>query len=243
MWNRQAALLAGLGFFVVAVDTRGHGESTAPPAPYAMEDLVADTVALLDELGIERAHYVGLSLGGMSGFGLGLRHAERLLSLVLCSARADAPPTVAAPWDDRIDTARALGCGALATATLDRWFRPAFLGAHAAVRDCFTQVIAATSVAGFEGCARAIQALAYKPRVGAISVPTTLLVGAEDGVMPAVNAELQELISGARLETISGAGHLPNIDQADLFDAALLRHFDGLLPRQRPTHRERNEAP
>ena len=92
MWDEQAALLAANGYRVIRADTRGHGASHAGTAPYTMGDLVADTVAALDALKIERAHYIGLSLGGMSGLGLGIAHANRLLSLCICDVRADAPP-------------------------------------------------------------------------------------------------------------------------------------------------------
>jgi 3-oxoadipate enol-lactonase len=225
MWERQAALLAGQGWRVVRADLRGHGASQAPPAPYAMDDLAADMVDVLDALSIGRAHYVGLSLGGMIGFGLGIRHPDRLLSLCLCDARADAPPAFAAPWDDRIAIAREHGCAALAGSTAERWFGKAFLEAQPALAQRFRETIAATPVDGFEGCARAIQQLDYLAALERIAAPTTLIVGANDVPLPQAMREIQARIRGAVLEEIPGAGHLPNIDQPDAFDAALLRHF------------------
>ncbi len=225
MWEAQAERLADEGMRVVCMDTRGHGLSKASTPPYRMDDLVADSVAVLDELGVDRAHYVGLSLGGMSGFGLGIEHGERLLSLLLCDARADAPPDFAAPWDARIDAARAGGCAALAAATVERWFGRAFIDANPAVAERFRGMIAQTSVDGFEGCARAIQGLDYVDRVGRIEVPTTLLVGSRDGGLPQAMEQLSARIPGARLQVIADAGHLPNIDQQARFDAALLDHF------------------
>lgn len=226
MWSAQAESLVRAGFRVLLVDTRGHGDSDAPPAPYAMEDLVADTVAVLDACGIARAHYVGLSLGGMSGFGLGIAHPERLLSLMLCACRADAPPAVAAPWDERIAVARAEGCGALARPTVERWFGRAFLDAHPDVESRFVRSAAATPAEGFVGCARAIQSLDFLSGSSTIATPTTLLVGANDGVLPQAMADLAARIPRAHLETIANAGHLPNIDQPAAFDAAMRRHFD-----------------
>ncbi len=226
MWETQAQHLVERGWRVIRADTRGHGASQASPAPYAMNDLVADTVAVLDALDIDRVHYVGLSLGGMSGFGLGIHHADRLLSLCLCDARADAPPAFAAPWDERIAIARAQGCAALAESTIERWFGKAFVQANPVIARRFEKAAGATSLEGFAGCARAIQKLNYLNELGLITTPTTLVVGANDGPLPQAMQALQSLIAGARLEVIPDAGHLPNIDQADAFDAALLRHLD-----------------
>jgi 3-oxoadipate enol-lactonase len=230
MWREQAALLAQRGLRVVCADTRGHGASSAPPAPYTMDDLVADAVAVLDALDIERVHLVGLSLGGMMGFGLGILHPGRVASLVLCDARADAPPAFAAPWDERMQSALREGCASLAVSTTERWFGRPFLDAHPELAQQFRDGVAATSVEGFVGCARAIQRLDYLARVPRIQAPTTLIVGANDGPLPQAMAELHTLIAGSVLEVIPGAGHLPIIDQPAAFNAALLRHFERVLP-------------
>ena len=225
MWEAQAALLAATGWRVIRADTRGHGDSAAATAPYAMGDLVADSIAVLDALKIARAHYVGLSLGGMSGLGLGIHYADRLLSLCICDARADMTPAFAAPWDERIAIAQKQGCAALADPTIERWFGKAFLDAHPAIAQKFRAAASATSVEGFIGCARAIQGLDYLGAVGRISTPTTLIVGANDGPLPQAMQALQGLIKGAVIEVVPQAGHLPNIDQPTAFNAALMRHF------------------
>ncbi|WP_161993160.1 alpha/beta fold hydrolase [Lacisediminimonas profundi] len=231
MWERQGALLAQQGFRAIAMDTRGHGGSDAPVPPYSMDDLAADTVAVMDALKIERAHYIGLSLGGMSGFGLGISHGERLLSMVLCDARADAPAPFAAVWDDRIAAAREHGCQVLATATAERWFGRDFMERNPDVAQRFLATIGATSIAGFIGCAQAIQGLDYLKDVQRIKVPVTLVVGSKDVPLPDAMIDIQSRIAGAKIEIIADAGHLPNIDQPDAFDAALLRHFAQFAPR------------
>lgn len=225
MWTAQAALLASRGWRTVCIDTRGHGGSRCSTDMATMDVLVADTVAVLDELDIAQAHYVGLSLGGMSGFGLAIAHSDRLASLCLCDARADAPPDVAAPWDARIATARSEGCAALAQSTLERWFGSEFMKSQPATAERLQAVAAATTVEGFVACARAIQGLDYLPDVDRISLNTTLIVGEKDGVLPTVMADIAGRISGSVLEVIPAAGHLPNIDQSENFNAALLRHL------------------
>ncbi len=226
MWDEQAALLAANGYRVIRADTRGHGASHAGTAPYTMGDLVADTVAALDALKIERAHYIGLSLGGMSGLGLGIAHANRLLSLCICDARADAPPAVAAPWDERIAIALKDGCDALAQPTIERWFGKAFLDANPAIAHRFRDTASKTSVDGFVGSARAIQGMDYVGQLSRISTRTTLIVGASDGPLPQAMKDMQALIPGATLEVVPGSGHLPNIDNPAAFNAAMLRHFE-----------------
>lgn len=227
MWEAQAGLLAERGFYVVRADTRGHGASAAPAGPYTLDDLAADTVAVLDALHIARAHYVGLSLGGMSGFGLGIHHADRLLSLVLCDCRADAPAAFLAPWDERIATVQQHGsCASLAHSTVERWFGVPYLERNPAAAELFRSTAAATPAEGFSGCARAIQKLDYLADVPRIAVPTTLVVGSNDGPLPGALRDIQAVLPGAVLEVIADAGHLPNIDQPEAFNTALLRHFD-----------------
>jgi 3-oxoadipate enol-lactonase len=119
----------------------------------------------------------------------------------------------------------------LAESTASRWFGAAFLAAHPDIADQFRNMISNTSSAGFIGCARAIQGLDYLGDVEKIRTPVTLIVGANDQPLPDAMAHLQTRIPGAQLEIIPGAGHLPNIDQPDAFDAALLRHFAKFAPR------------
>jgi 3-oxoadipate enol-lactonase len=226
MWDEQAQLLADKGYRVLRADTRGHGASEANTSQASFDDLVGDIVSVLDALNIERIHYVGLSLGGMSGFGMGIHQAQRLASLCICDARADAPEAFAAPWAERIASAEQQGCAALGEATAERWFGKAFLEANPAIAKRFVQTISATSVNGMVSCARSIQKLDYLKDVGRISAITTLIVGANDGPLPQAMAHIQTLIPNAVLEVIPQAGHLPNIDQPAAFNAALMRHMN-----------------
>ena len=226
MWEAQAALLVQNGFRVIRADTRGHGASSILPAPYSMNDLASDTVAILDALGIAKAHYVGLSLGGMSGFGLGIDFGDRVQSLVLCGTRADMPAAAGAVWNERIDMAvAAKSCAPLATPTVERWFSKDFLAANPSVEPIFSSLISNTSVDGFVGTARAIQGLDYLPRAAQISVPTTLIVGSNDGPLVDALRGVSSVIKGSQYVLIDGAGHLSNIDQPEAFNAALLKHF------------------
>ncbi len=90
MWDPQIPALTAR-YRVLRYDTRGHGASDAPEGPYDFDMLVADVIAVMDHHGVERATFMGLSLGGMTGLGLALAHPQRLSRLVCCDARADAP--------------------------------------------------------------------------------------------------------------------------------------------------------
>ena len=226
VWHRQAMLLATEGYRVVCLDTRGHGASDAPSAPYAMDDLVDDAISVLDSLGIARVHYVGVSQGGMTGFGLGIRYPDRLASLCIVAARADAPPPFAAAWDDRVALARRHdSVDELAAPTADRWFGTDFLGAHPAIAEDLLTCIRQTSAVGFVGCAQAIQGLDYLDGVSTIAVPTALIIGERDTSLMQPMHDLAPLIATATLHEITDAGHLPQVDRPTDFEDILVPHL------------------
>jgi 3-oxoadipate enol-lactonase len=227
VWRRQAALLAGRGYRILCPDMRGHGKSAATPAPYSMDDLVEDAVMILDGFGIDRAHVIGVSQGGMIGFGLGVRHAERLASLCIIAARADAPPSFAAAWDDRIALVEAQGSvDLLVNPTVERWFGARFLDSHPGVVADLQVCIRETSPQGFVGCARAIQGFDYLRGIPDIATPTALLIGEGDTLLLQPMKDLLPRMRNAVLHVIDGAGHLPQVDRPEAFDAHLLRHFE-----------------
>ena len=226
MWDEQLAVLATAGWRAIAIDTRGHGESSATTPPYTLDELGLDVITVMDQLGLQKAHFVGLSLGGMIGFGVGIHHATRLASLCICDARADAPTPFCNQWNERMEIAKREGCQALALPTTERWFGKAFLETHPTVAARFQKTISETSLNGYLGCAQAIQQLPYLEQLNKIAVRTTLIVGSNDAPLPETMKDIQGRIPGASLEVIPNAGHLPNIDQASAFNAALLRHLN-----------------
>ena len=218
MWDDQIALLTRT-HRVLRYDTRGHGQSGAPVGPYSFDYLVADMVALLDNVGAVRADVMGLSLGGMTALGLGLTHPGRVGRMVVCDARADAPPPFVQSWDDRIATIRAGGMAAVVEGTLARWFTPA---ADPAVPERARAMILATSPIGYEGCAGALKRLDYLRHLGGMTVPVHYIVGAEDmGAPPAAMRAMAEATPGASFAEIPGTAHVPNMENPAAFAAAL----------------------
>lgn len=224
MWDDQIGWLTRT-HRVLRYDTRGHGQSTAPKGPYSFDMLVGDMVALLDHLGADRADVMGLSLGGMTALGLGLANPARVRRMVVCDARADAPPPFVQSWDDRIAAIRAGGMATIADGTLARWFTPA---ADAAVPERARAMILNTSPTGYEGCANALKGLDYLRHLGGMAAPVLYVVGAEDmGAPPAAMRAMADATPGSHYAEVAGTAHVPNMENPAAFAQAVGGWLEG----------------
>lgn len=221
MWDEQAALLAK-DFTVLRFDTRGHGKSDAPEGAYTMEMLAIDTKGLLDALGVNACHWVGLSMGGMIGQAFALRYPGVFKTLVLADTTSRYPPDAQSVWDGRIATVREKGMEPLVDSTLARWFTDGFRFAHSDVCTRVAGMIRATPVSGFAGCCHAIPKIDYTSRLNEIRCPTLVIVGEQDSGTPVEMArEIHTAIPGSELVVIPSAAHLSNLEQPDAFNKAL----------------------
>ena len=222
MWNPQLDVLEA-HFRVLRYDMRGHGDSEAPGGAYSLELLAEDAVALLDALDIDTVHFVGLSIGGMIGQGLGLNHGSRLRSLTLCDTSAIMPEMAQPILQERIAAARENGMADQVDGTLDRWFTPEYLKKNPPELEMIRQQIVATPLAGYIGCSEALKGLNYLDRLSQIILPTLIMVGEEDPGTPVEASEaIHERIAGSQLIILPAARHLSNIEQADAFNKALM---------------------
>lgn len=220
MWDHQAAAFSK-DYRVLRYDKRGHGGSEAPEGPYNFDMLIGDVIGLWDALGVEKSHFVGLSIGGMTAFGLALDHAHRVDKVVSSNARADAPDEFRAAWDQRIATVEAGGMAALADPTVERWSSAAFLASGSPALDKLRGMVASTSVTGFIGCARALQGLDFQRRFGEIDKKILLIGGAEDGGTPAENMrKMHGLLVGSEYIELP-AGHISNMEQPEAHTEAV----------------------
>ena len=223
MWNPQLKPLES-HFQVLRYDMRGHGDSEAPDGAYTLELLADDAIALLDALGIDRVHFVGLSIGGMIAQGLGLDYGDRLNSLTLCDTSAIMPSEAQPILQERIAAARENGMADQVDGTMERWFTPAYLEANSPEVEMIRRQIAATPLAGYIGCSEALKGLNYLDRLSAIKLPTLIMVGEEDPGTPVAASEaIQQRISGSQLVILPSARHLSNIEQAEAFNESLLK--------------------
>jgi 3-oxoadipate enol-lactonase len=221
MWDPQARTLAS-GYRVLRYDTRGHGGTDAPEGPYTLEQLAEDARALLQALGIARTHFIGLSMGGFIGQALALKHPGMLQSLVLCDTTSRVPPEARPNWDERIRVAETRGMEPHVEPTIGRWFTAPFRERHAAVVDPVRGMIRGTNPRGYIGCCHAIAALDLTDRLGAITVPTLILVGEDDPATPvAASRTIHERIQGSELVILKSASHLSNLEQPEAFNRAV----------------------
>lgn len=220
MWDPQMPALEPR-FRVIRYDSRGHGRSDAPLGPYSIEMLTEDAVGLLDHLDIEKTHYCGLSKGGMVGQWLATLHQDRVDRVILCdTACYMGPPDL---WQDRIEAVEAQGMPGVVDATIDRWFTEPFRTTGADAVAEVRGMILNTPVQGFVGCCQAIQAMDQRETIGAITAPVLVIVGADDpSTTPDKAREIQQRIAGAELTILPDAAHLSNIEQAALFNEAVL---------------------
>ena len=223
MWHPQLDLLEP-HFQVLRYDTRGHGGSDAPPPPYTLDQLIDDAIGILDELGCDRVHWVGLSMGGMIGQGLALRQPDRIERLVLADTSAIIPAEAQPAWQERIDAVNKAGMQVVAESTLERWFTPNYLKQNRTAIDQIRQQILATPVAGYVGCSEAIRHLNYLSRLSAIRIATLIMVGADDPGTPVAASEaMHAQIKGSQMVVIPDAAHLSNIEQAPIFNDNLIQ--------------------
>lgn len=221
-WAPQRTLLEA-NYRVIGYDTRGHGESDAPEGPYSFDDVVADALAVMDHFGVERANYVGLSFGGMTGLGVALSAPQRVEKLICAAARADNPPAFIKGWDDRLAAIAEGGLAKIWPGTLERWLTEDYRNAHPEVVAELKADFVATSPKGYAGCAAALKSLSYLEHLGEISVPTLYISGSEDMGAP---AEAMELMAAATPNSqyicIQGAAHVTNRNAEAAFSAAVM---------------------
>ncbi|KRF36794.1 3-oxoadipate enol-lactonase [Nocardioides sp. Soil805] len=223
MWDAQADDLAR-HFRVVRYDTRGHGDSPVPPGPYDIDDLADDVVGLLDTLGVERAHVVGLSLGGMTGMRLAARNPERVDRLVVLCTGAHLTPS--SGWHDRAATVREQGSASVAEAVVARWFTAPYLEAHPDVRAASEALVADTPAEGYASCCEVIAAMDLRADLAKITAPTLAIAGADDPATPPPHLEaIAEGVHDGRLLVVPDSAHLANAEQPGTITPAIIEHL------------------
>ncbi len=224
MWAEQVPSLLAQGWRVLRVDMRGHGGS-APPAPdVTLDELAGDIAAVMDARALERAHVVGLSIGGMIAQALALRHRTKVASLMLCESPPASLPDVTRIWAPRIAAVRAAAsCEPIADATMERWLTPSFKAAHPDRWRQIRETVAATEPAGYLGGIHALSNFDFTRELPSLRVPAMALYGEDDIASSAEeNERLAALIPGGRFVRFPGARHLPNVEAPERFNRILL---------------------
>ncbi|SDP43522.1 3-oxoadipate enol-lactonase [Ralstonia sp. 25mfcol4.1] len=225
LWDDTARHLSDR-YRVLRFDLRGHGGSDAPVGAYTMTRLADDAVALMDALDIGQAHVCGVSVGGMVAQTLGVRHADRLLSLTLVDTIDHTPMEAHPMWANRIGQAEAHGMAGMAPSTMERWLTQPFRAKHPDQVERINRMLLATPVQGYVGVAQAIVAFDLADAIGRIHCPTLVVTGDKDEGAPVSMAQsIAQKIHGAKLEVLPDAAHLSFIEQPERFHAI----FDAFL--------------
>ncbi len=228
MWRPQVEALRER-YRVIVPDLRGFGGTDAPPGPYSMDQQADDMAALLEYLGVERAALVGLSMGGYISFAFWRRHRDKVAALVLADTRAGADSDEGkAGREANARLAEEQGPAAIADKMIPNLVAPS---APQSVRDELRSYIVANTPEGIAGALRGMAARPDStPDLASISVPTLVIVGAEDGLTPPAEAEaLHAGIPGSQVTIIHGAGHLSNLEQPTAFNSTLRTFLDRAL--------------
>jgi len=222
MWGAQAREFSG-SFRVLRYDQRGHGKTDAPAGRYSFDTLIADAVALMDVLKIERANFCGLSMGGATALGLAQRHSDHVARAIVADSGCASTPQSAQQWEERIALAQKEGMEPLVESTAARWFPPEVIARNPPYLDRARAMIRNTPVNGFIGCAAALADHDFRTNVAATKPPVLFVAGEKDAggaVATAMKAMRQEL-KGSRYVELAGAGHISNLDDPAGFTRAL----------------------
>jgi 3-oxoadipate enol-lactonase len=215
MWDGQIPALTE-HFRVLRYDARGHGSSDAPAGAYSMDRLGRDVIELLDALGIERAHFLGLSLGGFVGQWLGIYAPDRIGQLILSNTSAHLGP--ASEFDARIAALQVSpDMAAVAQGFLTNWFPAHMLEANDPVVKPFRDMLLSTTPQGLAGSYAAVRDNDMRRTIALINRPTLVIAGKDDTVTLASHGEyIASTVPGARLVMLP-AVHLPNVEHPDLY--------------------------
>jgi 3-oxoadipate enol-lactonase len=228
MWDELAASLAA-GHPVLRHDHRGHGGSAVPPGPWSMDDLVDDAARVIREWGRGPVLFVGLSMGGMVGQGLAIRHPELVRGVVLANTVARYPDAGRAAWLQRIEAVAQGGMAAVVDMVVERYLHAGFRAADPAFAQRLRDTLLRCDPAGYRQACWAVSSVDWLDRLGEVRCPALVIAGEHDvGATPALAQEIASRIPGARLELLKQASHLSVAEQPQAFERLVREFADSL---------------
>lgn len=224
MWQPQIDALS-IDAHVIAPDLRGHGDSTPTEGVYSMDLLAEDCAKLLDTLNItEKIVVCGLSMGGYISFAFARKFPNRLAALILTATRA-APDTEEGKLNRQrsIALAREQGIAPIIESMLARVLSPVTLQNNPALVETVRQIMQHTSLQAVIGDLQGmIERIDSRPFLKQISVPTLIIHGKDDNLIPIEEAQaMQAAIPSSRLLILENAAHLPNLEASERFNQAI----------------------
>jgi len=219
MWEPQMEAWRSR-YRVIRFEVRGHGGSSpAGVSELTMGVLAGDALAVLDAVQIPRAHWCGISMGGMTAMWAAARQPERVSRLILCNTSAHLPP--ASLWRSRLDTVRREGMAALVPAIIERWFTPQFIAQAPEQVEHVRAMLLKVDPASYAAACAAIRDMDQRPDLSRIRAPTLVVCGDADPATPLPHSQaLCAAIPGAELHLLH-ASHLSSVEAPQEFAAAI----------------------
>ena len=201
---------------------RGHGDTNAPEGPYSLRQFEADAVGLMDVLGLDKVHWVGISTGGMIGQGLAINHPDRIASLILCNTTSQADDWCRGWVAERQAVVRRNGMVPVWDMTKRLWFPDSYVDAGGADYQATRDVFIRTKVPGYLGGTSAVADLAYRDLLHRVTCPTHIIAAGADPVTPIEKSQtIHDRIPGSKLDVIDGQRHFSNVEVPEVFNAIL----------------------
>lgn len=224
MWHAQSRGLSER-YRVLAIDHRGHGGSELIEGPATMDALAGDVLSVLDSVGVDSAHVVGLSLGGAVAQHLAIHRPERVDSLaLLCTAARFGDP---AGWTERAATVREKGMDAVTDAVVARWLSPRFAELNPEIVGRLRAMVHSTPAEGYAAACDALAGFDSRAALGGIGVPLLAVAGDVDpSTPPELVREIVDLVGHGRMEVLSPAAHVPTFEHPAQVTSLLLEHLD-----------------
>jgi 3-oxoadipate enol-lactonase len=223
MWAEQVPSLLTAGFQVLRIDMRGHGGSEAPGEMATLKELALDVLGVLDGLGMHKAHYIGLSIGGMIGLTLALNSPARFNSFLLADTAYTTVGDKAVTGQRMKDVKAAGHLLGLVDGNMERRFSDEFRQANPIRSAALRETLLATKIPGYLACTGAMQNFDYEKQLPEIKTPTLVVCGSDDlSTTPEMNRKIAGLIPGAAYVEIAGGRHFPNVEFPDEFNAIML---------------------
>jgi 3-oxoadipate enol-lactonase len=203
LWDHQVEALR-TEFRIVRYDSRGHGRSPASQSPYTISILSSDVLDLLDEMKVARAHFCGLSMGGLVGQYLAIHHPDRISSLVLSNTAARIGTRE--KWDRRIREVTKAGIASVLSEVLEGWFSARFRNTHPPIADRLARALQETSSEGYIGCCHALRDTDLSEFIERVKIPTLIIAGTDDQATTLESAQfLHREIRGSQLVVLECA--------------------------------------
>ncbi len=227
-------------FRILRYDSRGHGSSVATHGPYSITGLARDAIGILDAFGVEKAHWLGLSMGAIVGQAALILAPGRIGRAVLANTAAQlgTPDT----WNARIQAVWANGLASLVESTAERWFTPEFRAAQPEAVAEVMNIFRNTSAEGYAGACAALRDVDQREAIRSIKNKALVMVGRRDpSAPPPLGALVASAIEGAKLVTLE-ASHISPIEDREAFVEATIDFLTSVerpartapLPRKRP---------